>query len=96
MSHYHVSHPNKTLVAQIVRDNHDFQSKQAEHFKVLVEQVRTSRTNPILQKLLDEEKVRIEADRKWRVECENARNKWEMEANKYEQEQTKKVSTYRN
>lgn len=34
MTHYHVSHPNKVIVNQIISDNHEFQSKQTDNFEV--------------------------------------------------------------
>jgi predicted protein tyrosine phosphatase len=51
-SHYHVSYPNRNLVSQIIKDNHEFQTKQQEPVAV----VAPRQKNPILQKLLDEEK----------------------------------------
>jgi hypothetical protein len=82
-------------VTQIIRDNHEFQSKQVNNFERAVPVATFKRINPILQKLLDEEQLRLAADQKWREECELARKKWELEATKYEQEQTKKVNNYR-
>lgn len=80
-SHYRVCHSNKTVVSQIIRDNHEFQSKQVDEWEIRkVEPIKSGRINPILQKLLDEEKIRIEADRKWREECELTRKKWDLQA----------------
>ena len=48
-----------------------------------------------MQKLLDEEKIRVETDNRWRQECELARKKWDLEAKQYEQEQNVKISNYK-